>query len=132
MTAATIQQAILLGVCSQDLSFRRPFQLTAQRDDHGVSGLLAYFEASFTGRGHIQDPVTLSTHPLAPATAWLQTIFTFPRVLKLQKGQIMGGSLSCNARGSPVGRLLDVDVEVVFEGKHARVAYQMKRTMDRL
>jgi hypothetical protein len=75
----------------QDLAFSRPFSLTAQREGR-VSALLAYFDAAFTARGAPPggEAVVLTTHPLAPATGWLQTLFSFPRALQVGTGCLGG------------------------------------------
>lgn len=120
---------LLLTLQLQELGFKRSFNLTAQRSER-VSGLLAYFDVAFTCRGQLgsaNKPVTFSTSPLAPSTSWLQTAFSFPRAIKMELGQQLGGSLSVQSVGVPTGRMLDVDVDVDFQGLKAKVAYQLRR-----
>ncbi|KAI8476922.1 MAG: S-adenosyl-L-methionine-dependent methyltransferase [Monoraphidium minutum] len=115
----------------QDLTFSRPFRLTAQREGR-VSALLAYFDVVFTSRGAAgAEPPALTTHPMAPATGWLQTIFSFPRALQMDKGAELSGAFSCRPAGRPPGRSLDVGVDILFQGAAAKVAYAMRRPQQR-
>lgn len=41
--------------------FSKSFQLACARDEGRVCGLLAYWEASFTGRGKVKEPEVLRT-----------------------------------------------------------------------
>ncbi len=111
----------------QDLTFKRPFTLTAQRAER-VSGLITYFDIAFKCRGQLGPAVpTFSTSPLSPSTSWLQTIFSFPRAIPLEAGQQLNGSFAVTPVGLPPGRMLDVDADVEFKGLKAHVAYQLKR-----
>jgi hypothetical protein len=83
----------------QDLAFSRPFRLAAQREGR-ISALLAYFEVAFSCRGAAPgEPIVLTTHPMAPATGWLQTIFSFPRALQVGGAGREGCSGRAQARG---------------------------------
>ena len=94
----------------------------------GSGGQAAAAEGGGGGSG---EAVVLTTHPLAPATGWLQTLFSFPRALQLAKGDALTGSLAVRPAGRPVGRMLDVNVEVKFQGATAKVAYAMRRPLQR-
>ena len=73
--------------------------------------------------------------PSGPAhgeTHWRQTIFSFPRVLRLAKGQVLAGKVACRPGGaqsssdsssSASPRDLVVDVEIEFQGAAARQVY---------
>lgn len=68
-----------------------------------------------------------STGPLAASTSWLQTVFSFPKALKMEPGQQLGVRFEVDTVGLPPGRMLDVNVEVEFQGMKAVVPYQLKR-----
>lgn len=105
-------------------------QLTAQRPER-VCGLVAHFDTAWTCRGKLEGGVAagpiFSTGPLAPSTSWLQTVFSFPKALKVEPGQQLGVKFAVSPVGLPPGRMLDVSVEVDFEGMRATVPYQLKR-----
>lgn len=80
------------------------------------------------GADENNEAVVLTTHPAAPATGWLQTFFSFPRALSLAKGEQLSGTFGCRPVGKGVvGRMMDVDVEVKYQGATAKVNYQMRR-----
>lgn len=118
------------AVVLQDLSFRQAVQLTAQRPER-VSGLATHFDVAWTCRGQLEGGAAagpiFSTGPLAPSTSWLQTVFSFPRALKMEAGQALSASFEVGSVGLPPGRMLDVAVEVEFQGMRATVPYQIKR-----
>lgn len=69
-----------------------------------------------------------STGPLAPSTSWLQTVFSFPKALKMEPGQQLSVKFEvAPAGGAVTGRMLDVSAEVEFQGMRATVPYQLKR-----
>jgi protein arginine N-methyltransferase 1 len=83
-TTHRLLQLDLYTATQQDLAFSAPFKMTAEREGR-VSALLAYFDVVFSNRGGAdKEPVVLSTHPMAPSTGWLQTIFSFPRALQVR------------------------------------------------
>lgn len=45
----------------------------------------------------------------------------------MEPGQQLAGSVTVQPVGLPVGRMLDVDVDVDFQGLKAKVAYQLRR-----
>jgi hypothetical protein len=46
----------------------------------------------------------------------------------MQPGQALTGTVACKPEGQGMpGHSLDVDVEVAYQGLHARVAYQLRR-----
>lgn len=109
----------------QDLSFSRPFSLTAQREGR-VSALLAYFDVGFTCRGAPPGggaAVTLTTHPMAPATGWLQTLFCFPRALQVgaragTAARAAQRSPECRREGAPAARGVPAGTTVPACGPH--------------
>ena len=106
----------------------------AAAESSGSSGGGSGGQAAATaqgGGGGSGEAVVLTTHPLAPATGWLQTLFSFPRALQLAKGDALAGSFAVRPAGRPVGRMLDVNVEVKFQGATAKVAYAMRRPLQR-
>ncbi len=88
-------------------------------------------------------PLTHTPAALLPApgpaheeTHWRQTIFSFPRVLRLAKGQVLAGKVACRPGGGQAGggggsssagssspRDLLVDLEIEFQGAAARQMY---------
>jgi hypothetical protein len=114
----------------QDLSFKQGVQLTAQRPER-VSGLVTHFDVAWTCRGQLEGGVAagpiFSTGPLAASTSWLQTVFSFPKPLKMEVGQQLGVSFQVDPNGLPPGRMLNVSVDVEFQGMKATVPYQLKR-----
>jgi hypothetical protein len=108
----------------------RRVQLTAQRPGR-ISGLATHFDVAWGCRGQVQalagQVPTFSTAPTAPSTSWLQTIFSFPKPLATEAAQTLGVELTVSPVGLPVGRMLEVAVEVEFGGLRARVPYQLKR-----
>jgi len=114
----------------QDLSFKRGVVLTAQRPER-VSGLCAHFDVAWTCRGRLEGGLSagpiFSTGPLAPSTSWLQTVFSFPKALKMEAGQQLSVDFDVEPVGLPPGRMLDVSVQVEFQGMRATVPYQLKR-----
>jgi len=117
---------LFLVLLLQDMTVQRDFTLTAQRDER-ISGLLTYFDTTFTCRGRLEQPVTFTTSPLAPSTSWLQLVFSFPRAIKMETGQQLLGSFNVAPVGAPIGRMLTIDVDINFQGMKAQVAYQLKR-----
>lgn len=118
-------------ICAvQDLSFKRAVQLTAQRPER-VSGLVMHFDVAWTCRGQLEGGVAagpiFSTGPLASSTSWLQTVFSFPKALKMEAGQQLGVTFEVGSVGLPPGRMLDASVEVEFQQMKATVQYQLKR-----
>jgi hypothetical protein len=51
---------------------------------------------------------------------------------QMEKGAELSGSFSCRPVGRPPGRMLDVGVDVSFQGAAARVAYTMRRPQQRM
>ena len=114
----------------QDVDFHRKVQLTAQRTER-VSGLCAHFDVAWTCRGRLEGGAAagpiFSTGPLAASTSWLQTVFSFPKALQMEAGQELAVDFKVDSVGLPPGRMLDVSVEVEFQGMRATVPYQLKR-----
>jgi hypothetical protein len=54
-------------------------------------------------------------------------VFSFPKALKMEPGQQLGVRFEVDTVGLPPGRMLDVNVEVEFQGMKAVVPYQLKR-----
>ncbi len=55
-------------------------------------------------------------------------MLSFPRAIKMEQGAALSGSLSCKPVGTGTpGRMLDVDVEIAYQGMAARVGYQLRR-----
>eukprot|EP00879_Flechtneria_rotunda_P025458 GHRR01027056.1.p1 GENE.GHRR01027056.1~~GHRR01027056.1.p1 ORF type:complete len:313 (+),score=97.36 GHRR01027056.1:782-1720(+) len=119
----------LYKVRLQHLTFKTPFTLTAQQAGR-VSGLLTYIDTAFTCRGKLKPNIavpTFTTSPTKPSTSWLQLFFSFPRAIKLELGQQLTGSFGIDSAGVPYGRMLNVDVDIEFQGLKAHAAYQLKR-----
>lgn len=76
--------------CTSDYSFKTTFRLVAQRDDF-IRAFVTYFDAEFR-KSHY--PFVLSTSPHLTPTHWRQTVFYIDRVLRIEKGEIIDGSIS--------------------------------------
>lgn len=117
----------LYTTSERDLAFKKPYSLTIERESR-LSGLLTYHDVSFTCRSMQPNPITLSTHPLAPATRLEQTILTFPRAIRMSPGDMVTGVMTCVTDTSNAFAL-DVDVEVNIRGMFARSNYRVLPTL---
>lgn len=103
-------------VTKEDLTFKVPFKITAQRDDY-AHAFISWFDIGFT---HCHKPVYFSTGPFAKYTHWKQTVFYTPDALTLKKGESIEGSLSC-APNKSNPRDLDIIIDYSFTGEYSSV-----------
>jgi len=92
-------------VTKEELSFSKPFTITATRDDY-IHAFVAYFDIYFT---KCHKLVSFSTGPRAKYTHWKQTVFYLRPTLFLHKGDKITGTLTCtpNKRNPR-----DLDIEI--------------------
>ncbi|GAN06098.1 protein arginine N-methyltransferase [Mucor ambiguus] len=103
-------------VTKEDLNFKAPFKITAERDDY-VHAFISWFDISFT---HCHKPVEFSTGPFSKYTHWKQTVFYTPDALTLKKGESVEGELTCSPNKSNP-RDLDIIIDYKFAGAHGDV-----------
>lgn len=104
--------------------FRRPFELSVQRSDR-LHALALYWDVTFSFAGKADSPVVLSTSPGADPTHWGQTLLSFPRGIRVAPGEALKGVIECQpAELNP--RDLDLDLQVEYQGVHARAKYMVK------
>lgn len=98
----------IMTVTKEELSFSRPFELVAHRDDH-IHAFVVWFDIEFT-QGHI--PVRFSTGPHANYTHWKQTVFYTPDVLQVKTGDVIKGSITCTpTKKNP----RDLDITITYD-----------------
>jgi len=87
-------KAITASVCVKSLDFytiqepifSEPFELTAQEDGN-ITSLCGYFKA------HLDDENILTNSPWAPATHWMNLIYTLPGSVPVKKGDTLKGRI---------------------------------------
>lgn len=97
----------------EDMDFKIPFRLVAQRDDY-CHAFVAYFDIEFS---KCHKKVFFSTGPHAQYTHWKQTVFYLEDVLSMKKGEEIRGEFSMkpNAKNP---RDLDMSISYKFKGEH--------------
>jgi protein arginine N-methyltransferase 1 len=110
----------ILTCTKEDLQFKAPFKLLAQRNDY-IHGLVGYFECAFT---QVHKPIGFSTAPFCRYTHWKQTIFYLPDSLVVCKGETLEGEISC-VPNKKNNRDLDIGLSLSFHGKHASIEKQI-------
>lgn len=114
----------LYTVTVNDLTFKVPFKITAQRDDY-IHALISYFDISFDA---CHKPIEFSTGPHAKYTHWKQTVFYLKEAITIKAGETIQGtfSLGPNAKNE---RDLDIVVDYEFKGENGdctdSIAYKM-------
>eukprot|EP00008_Paramoeba_atlantica_P005296 CAMPEP_0201486908 /NCGR_PEP_ID=MMETSP0151_2-20130828/10938_1 /ASSEMBLY_ACC=CAM_ASM_000257 /TAXON_ID=200890 /ORGANISM="Paramoeba atlantica, Strain 621/1 / CCAP 1560/9" /LENGTH=332 /DNA_ID=CAMNT_0047871775 /DNA_START=137 /DNA_END=1135 /DNA_ORIENTATION=+ len=100
-----------------DLSFEAPFQLTFTRDDI-MHAIQAHFDTLFS----LHDSVLLSTSPYGTSTHWKQTVFYLQEPLRVCKGEVLRGTLSCRPNAM---NHRDLDIQLSFEFRGRRDSYKV-------
>ncbi|OZJ03603.1 Protein arginine N-methyltransferase 1 [Bifiguratus adelaidae] len=98
----------LYTVKKEDLTFDRPFELQARRNDF-IHGFLAWFDIGFTC---CHKPIYFTTGPHAKYTHWKQTVFYTPSTIALEQGAKIAGHLSC---APTVANPRDLDITIGYE-----------------
>jgi protein arginine N-methyltransferase 1 len=106
----------ILTVTKEELTFKAPFKITAERDDY-AHAFISWFDIAFT---HCHKPVTFSTGPFAKYTHWKQTVFYTKEALTLKKGETIEGELTC-APNKSNPRDLDIIIDYTFNGEKEKV-----------
>lgn len=108
-------------VTKPELSFSKPFTLTATRDDD-IHALVAYFDIYFT---KCHKLISFSTGPRARYTHWKQTVFYLRPTLSLRKGEKITGTLTCtpNSRNP---RDLDIEISYTCRGSQCNISGTQK------
>ncbi len=114
-----------------------PFELECQRDER-LFGLMLHFDLAWDGGGSGGDaadavqrasaPPPFTTSPRAPATHLQQVTLTFPRSVRVQKGDVLRGSLAMElvappGAGAVYGRDLRITLGIDFKGVVAEAQY---------
>lgn len=105
----------ILTCTKEDLAFKNPFRLKAQRNDY-IHGLMTYFECAFT---QVHKPIGFSTAPFARYTHWKQTIFYLKETLTICSRETIQGEFACkpNKKNS---RDLDIVISLSFKGRYSQ------------
>lgn len=106
-------------VKKEDLAFKRSFQIRAQRDDN-IHAFISWFDIEFS-KGPV--PVRFTTGPHGKYTHWKQTVFYLKDVLRVKKGEVITGEVSC-APTERNPRDLDIAISYKFEPKSINDAYR--------
>ncbi|KAK3826135.1 MAG: S-adenosyl-L-methionine-dependent methyltransferase, partial [Benniella sp.] len=102
----------ILTVQKEDLNFKVPFTLTANRNDY-IHAFISWFDISFDA---CHKPVKFSTGPHSQYTHWKQTVFYTKDALTIRRDETITGELTCspNARNP---RDLDIVISFDFQGQ---------------
>lgn len=74
-----------------------------------------------------KEQLMLNTDPLAAITRYQQTIFNFPKGIKVEKGDVVTGTLSCKP-SELCSRDLDLQIELIYQGMHAKSLYALNHS----
>lgn len=105
----------ILTCTKEDLAFKNPFRLKAQRNDY-IHGLLTYFECAFT---QVHKPIGFSTAPFARYTHWKQTIFYLQEALTICNRETIQGEFACKPNNKNK-RDLDIVISLSFKGRYSQ------------
>ncbi|KAI5449702.1 Nuclear SAM-dependent mono-and asymmetric methyltransferase [Naganishia albida] len=110
-------------VTVEDLAFKVPFDLKAERSDY-IHAFLGWFDCSFDA---CHKPVKFSTGPHAKYTHWKQTVFYTQEPITVNEGERITGTfeLAPNKRNH---RDLDINIEYEVHGQFpekSSMKYQM-------
>ncbi|KAI7900799.1 S-adenosyl-L-methionine-dependent methyltransferase [Cokeromyces recurvatus] len=111
--ACVFKEIDIATVTKEDLTFKTPFKITAERDDY-VHAFIAWFDIAFT---HCHKPIEFSTGPHCKYTHWKQTVLYTKEPLAMKKGESIEGVLSC-APNKSNPRDLDIVIDYNFTGTH--------------
>lgn len=109
----------ILTVRKEDLDFKAPFTLTANRNDF-IHAFISWFDISFDA---CHKPVNFSTAPYTQYTHWKQTVFYTKDAMTIREGETITGELTCspNARNPR-----DLDIVIDFDFKGQQMSLQEK------
>ncbi|KAF9342332.1 hypothetical protein BGX26_007777 [Mortierella sp. AD094] len=111
-TACAFKSIDILTVNKEDLNFKVPFSITANRDDY-IHAFISWFDISFDA---CHKPVNFSTAPYAQYTHWKQTVFYTQEAMTVKKDETISGELTCSPN-SRNPRDLDIVIDFEFNGK---------------
>lgn len=74
-----------------------------------------------------REQVILDTDPLYSTTRYQQTILNFPKGVALEAGEAFTGTLAVRPAAA-CARDLDLEVELIYKGMHARSSYAFVHT----
>ncbi|CAO3593151.1 unnamed protein product [Absidia cylindrospora] len=111
--ACLFKEIDVLTAKKEDLSFKVPFQITAQRNDY-VHAFICWFDIGFT-QG--DTPIHFSTGAHAMYTHWKQTVFYTPTTLTILGGETIQGTIAC-APNDQNRRDLNIVIDYSFHGKY--------------
>ncbi|KAF9963665.1 type I protein arginine N-methyltransferase Rmt1 [Modicella reniformis] len=110
--ACAFKHIDILTIKKEDLDFKVPFTLTANRNDF-IHAFISWFDISFDA---CHKPVNFSTSPYGQYTHWKQTVFYTKDAMTIRKDETITGELTCapNARNP---RDLDIVIDFDFKGQ---------------
>ena len=113
----------LYTVKKEDLDFSSKYEITFTRDNDKFSGLVAWFDTGFT---KLNNKFNLTTSPYHKSTHWSQTIFYTKNDLKVNKGDIVTGSIAVK-KAKINFRQLDIKISYnVPKGKNEKGEEEME------
>lgn len=80
---AEIQAFDLYKVDTSCVNFTAPFEFTIKKTG-SLTAIVGYFDVSFDD---LDNPISFSTGPHAPATHWKQTVFSLTEPISITEGQ---------------------------------------------
>jgi len=129
-----------LGVRTAALGFPSlPFSLTATRDER-LFGLALHFDLGFgcpsgsqsrpdeeaisssSGGDNQEEVAVFTSDPRAPPTHYQQLVLSFPRAVRIAKGDVLEGMMNLQPSGTR-GSDLEISVELTFQGTTATTSY---------
>jgi protein arginine N-methyltransferase 1 len=114
--ACAFKQIDIATVTKEDLAFKAPFKIVANRQDH-IHGFISWFDILFS---HCHKPVHFSTGPHAKYTHWKQTVFYTPETLAINQGESIEGEIEC-VPNKINPRNLDITIDFNFHGEHSNL-----------
>lgn len=93
-----------------DVEFSNEYSLTFTHEET-CHALLAWFDCHFS---RLTRPKTLSTSPYAPYTHWKQVVFYLDQSIRMEKGDMLQGSIAC--KRSPAN-FRELDIKISFHHK---------------
>jgi len=110
--SACIYSIDLLSCEVSDLEFVSDWNVKVTANEFGHA-LLGWFDVEFSA---CHKPIRFTTAPYASYTHWKQTVFYLQEDIRVTKGDILHGRLSCKPNEQNP-RDLDIEITYNFEGK---------------
>ncbi|XP_043268413.1 protein arginine N-methyltransferase 1 [Venturia canescens] len=97
-----IQAFDLYSVDTNCVNFTAPFEFTITKTG-SLTAIVGYFDVFFNG---LDNPISFSTGPHAPATHWKQTVFSLTEPISITEGEVICGKLICRRHVKDVRGLI--------------------------